>query len=136
MSHPLQAMMVKLNWQLNELNLHLHEAQRQIQAVEQQIEEIDQHMNQTGLKSLLINPEFEINRLNFITQQQEMKIELITVLKDHHDVEAKLNDKILRVKTELKMLEKYLDREALSQKEQQKKVQDNAMDEWVIQRRE
>lgn len=136
MSQPLQAMLVKLSWQLNELNLHLHEVQKKIQTVEQQIGEIDQHMNQTGLKSLLINPEFEINRLNFITQQQEKKIEMVAVLKDHHEVEAKLNDKILRVKTELKMLEKYLDREALSQKEQQKKAQDNAMDEWVIQRRE
>lgn len=136
MNKSLNALMTKLNWQLNELNLHLHEAQNQIQQVTQHIQAIDEHIDKARMNSLVINPELEISRLNFVTQQQEEKDDLSTALKNHQDVEKKLNDKIQRLKTELKMLEKYVQRDALSQKEQEQKNQANAMDEWVIQNRE
>lgn len=136
MNKSLNALMTKLNWQLNELNLHLHEAQNQIKQLTQQIQAIDEHIDKARMNSLVINPELEISRLNFVTQQQEQKDDLFTALKNHQEVEKKLNDKIQRLKIELKMLEKYMEREAASQKEQQEKTQANAMDEWVIQKRE
>lgn len=136
MNQPLNALLTKLNWQLNELNLNLHEAQNQSQAVTQKIHEVAEGMNQAGLTSLVINPDLEINRLNFLTQQQERKEALTNTLKNHQELENKLNDKIQRVKTELKMLEKYLAREESCQKAQQQKAHDNAMDEWVIQKKE
>lgn len=136
MNQPLNALMSKLNWQLNELNLHLHEAQTQSQSLTNKIQAIDEHLNQARPKSLVINPELEMSRLNFATQEANKKDELITELKNHQDVEDKLKEKIQRVKTELKMLEKYLKREESSHNEQQKKAHDNALDEWVIQKRE
>lgn len=136
MNQPLNALMSKLNWQLNELNLHLHESQTQSQSLTAQIQAIDGLINQARPKSLVINPELEMNRLNFMTQEANKKDELSAELKNHQDVESKLKEKIQRVKTELKMLEKYLEREESSHHEQQKKAHDNALDEWVIQKRE
>lgn len=55
-------------------------------------------------------------------------------LKQHQDTEQNVEEKMQRIKTELKMLEKYLEREQAELKEQQKKAENNALDEWVIQR--
>lgn len=136
MNPSLNALTTKLNWQLNELHLHLQEAQNQAQAVMQQMQKIDEQIGHAKLNSLLINPDLEINRLNFVMQQQEKKEILAAQMKSHQDLEHKLEEKIQRLKTELKMLEKYMAREELIQKEQQNKAQDNAMDEWVIQKKE
>lgn len=136
MNQSLQALMTKLNWQLNELNLQMQEVQAQLQSVNQHIQEIDDKVSKASLNSLTINPELEINRLNFVTQLHEQKDQWLSESRSHLEAENKLKEKIQRVKTELKMLEKYLEKEKTSQQEQQKKSEDNAMDEWVIQKRE
>ncbi|MFJ1268016.1 hypothetical protein ACD661_05565 [Legionella lytica] len=134
MNKSLSALMTKLNWQLNALNLQLHEIQDQLQQVRQEMEALDEQIQQAGVTSLIINPDFEINRLNFITQQQEQKEELNMTLKQHQDTEHAVQEKMQRIKTELRMLEKYLEREQAELQEQQKKAENNALDEWVIQR--
>ncbi|MDR3501308.1 MAG: flagellar FliJ family protein [Legionella sp.] len=134
MNQSLSALMTKLNWQLNELNLQLLETQNQLQKVRQEREALDEQIQQAGVNSLTINPDFEISRLNFITQQHEKKEALNMTLKQHQDTEQNVQEKMQRIKTELKMLEKYLEREQAELKEQQKKAENNALDEWVIQR--
>ncbi|HIE3616320.1 TPA: hypothetical protein ACXLVH_003126 [Legionella anisa] len=108
--------MSKLNEQLNELNLNVHTVLRKKQEFEQQIQQIEERINQTTPGSLTINPTIEINRLNFITQQQEKKEALILDLKNYQDIENKLKEKIKRVKIELNMLMHYLEREETNQK--------------------
>lgn len=135
MSTALNALMTKLNWQLNDLNEHLALAHAESLRMEQQITELEQQINQSCFSPVIINPEFEINRLNFITQEQTKLALLTSHLKENQDLETKLNAKIMRVKTELKMLEKYLQRETLFQHSEQQKIQSNALDEWVIQKR-
>lgn len=73
MNQSLTALMTKLNWQLNELHSQLHETQNQLHKVRQEIEALDEQIQQAGINSLTINPDFEINRLNFITQQHEKR---------------------------------------------------------------
>jgi chromosome segregation ATPase len=124
--------MTKLTWQLNDLTLHLQATQEQSQKIMQQMHELEQQLTHAGASPLIINPEFEINKLNFLTQQHEKKDELAAVLRNHQTLENKLKDKQQRVKTELKMLEKYLVREESKQKAQQQKAQENAMDEWGV----
>lgn len=136
MNHSLTALMTKLTWQYNELGAHLQAAERESFKVTQQLQELEQKLNQSCVAPIIINPDFEINRLNFITQQHEKKEELAMNLKTHQTLETTLKDKVQRVKTELKMLEKYLDRERRTQQEQQRKAQEHALDEWVIQKRE
>ena len=136
MNQSLNALMTKLNWQQNELTLHVQAAESESLKVVQQLKDLEQKLNQSCVAPLIINPEFEINRLNYITQQHEKKEELEMILKSHQALETKLKDKLQRIKTELKMLEKYLEREKRKQQEQQNKMQEQALDEWVIQKRE
>jgi flagellar biosynthesis chaperone FliJ len=135
MNKSLNALMTKLNWQLNELNAQLLTEQNGINALQVKITEIEEVIQRSGFNSLMINPELEINRLNFITQQHERRDTLHSQQKNHQEIAAKLQEKIQRINTELKMLEKYLEREQKAQTEQQKKTEDNALDEWVIQQR-
>ncbi|HHT0593585.1 TPA: hypothetical protein ACTXXA_001505 [Legionella anisa] len=116
MNKSLTTLMSKLNEQLNELNLNVHTVVHNKQEFEQQIQQIEERINQTNPSSLTINPTIEINRLNFITQQQERKEALILDLKNYQDIENKLKEKIKRVETELNMLMHYLEREETNKK--------------------
>lgn len=130
MSQSLIALMTKLGWQNDELHAHLQNAEHDTQKLIRQITELDSQMNQSSSSSLTINPELEINRLNFITQQKEFKDNLLREYKDLQTLIDKLRDKIQRVKTELKMLEKYMEREKLAQKNQQQNIEETSLDEW------
>lgn len=136
MSTSLSALMTKLNWQLHTQDLQMHALQKTHRELNRQIQDIDTCIKQTDVHSLKINPDIEINRLNFTTQQQGKKRELITTLKNNEELQHALNEKIRHAKTELKRLEKYLHRHKRSEQEQLQKTENNAMDEWVIQQRE
>jgi len=135
MNQSLNALMTKLAWQENELISHLQAAENESLLLMKQLQEIEEQLNKSCIAPQRINPEFEINRLNFITQQHEHNDSLLLDLKNNQILEIKLKDKILRVKTERKMIEKYLEREVITQKKLQNKVQEQALDEWVIQKR-
>ncbi len=136
MSTALSALMTKLAWQRDELQTHLHTVEEEFIKVKQQLEEIEQKVSQSSARySVEINPEFEMTRFNFITQLQNQKDELAEVLKNQEDLATQLSDKLLRVKTELRVLEKYLEKEQVHQRKQQEKAQEQSLDEWVIQRR-
>ncbi|MCL9682636.1 hypothetical protein [Legionella maioricensis] len=135
MNQSLTALMTKLNWQRTELNTHLQSVENESGKVKLQLEELEQKLNQSCVTPFLINPELEINRLNFIAQLNEQKETLGLILKKHQALEIKLKDKLHRTKTELKMLERYLEREQHNQQGQQKKIHEHSLDEWVIQKR-
>ncbi|KTD51319.1 hypothetical protein [Legionella quateirensis] len=135
MSQTLTALMTRLTWQNNELSIHLQAAENESRIVMQQIQELEHLINQSCIASISINPDLEINKLNFLTQQQEKKEELLMILKNHQALEAKLKDKLLRIKTELKMLEHYMEREEQASRQQHIKSQENTLEEWVLQNR-
>ncbi|MCW8407816.1 hypothetical protein OQJ13_02390 [Legionella sp. PATHC035] len=112
MNKSLVCLINKLNKQFNDLDLHLHAVQHQKQELEHQIQHIEEQIDQTIPNSLTMNPEIEINWLNFVMQQQERKEAMTRDLKNCHELESKLNEKITRVKMELKTIEHYLQREA------------------------
>lgn len=136
MNNTLSALMTKLTWQQDELILHLQTSENKSQELLLQIQKIEQELHDNTFGSLIINPELEINRLNFITQKHKTKDELACILQDQQLLQIKLKDKLQRVKTELKMLEKYLEKQAVAEKIQYLQSQQNAMDEWVLQKRE
>ena len=135
MNQLLNALMTKLTWQENELTNHLQAAENESLLLITQMQEIEEQLNKSCVAPQRINPEFEINRLNFITQQHEQNDSLVLDLKNKQILEIKLKDKLLRVKTEIKMLQRYLKRELITQRKLQNKVQEQALDEWVIQKR-
>ena len=73
MNQSLNALMTKLNWQHNELSMHLQAAENESLKVIKQLQELEQKLNQSGVAPLIINPEFEINRLNFIPNSRKKR---------------------------------------------------------------
>lgn len=136
MNQSLSALMTRLTWQNNELTIHLQAAEQESLIVMQQIKELEQNLEHSSIPPRIINPELEINKLNFLTQQQEKKEELMMILRNHQAVITKLKDKLQRIKTELKMLEQYTEREQQTLNEQLLKTQEQALEEWVLQNRE
>ncbi|MCW8399926.1 hypothetical protein OQJ26_14125 [Legionella sp. PATHC038] len=116
MNKSLVSLINKLNKQFNDLDLHLHAVQHQKQELEHQIQHIEEQINQIVPNSLSMNPEIEINWLNFLMQQQEKKEAMTLDLKNCQELQSKLHEKITRVKMELKMIEHYLQREENPQK--------------------
>lgn len=136
MNQSLSALMTRLTWQNNELTIHLQAAEQESFIVMQQIKELEQKTEHSCIPPHIINPELEINKLNFLTQQQEKKEELLMILRNHQALITKLKDKLQRIKTELKMLEQYVAREQQTHNEELLKSQEQALDEWVLQNRE
>lgn len=136
MNPSLKALMTKLTWQKNELSMQLKAIEEEINTLKQMLFAVEQTLSQASSSSLIINPEFEINRLNFITHHHEEKEQVEQALKDELHKELQVKDKIRRVSTELKMLEHYIEREALKAHQLAQKKTEQAMDEWVIQKRE
>jgi chromosome segregation ATPase len=135
MNPSLTALMTRLKWQNNELSFHLHSAEEEMHRITLHIKEMDQRIEHSCISSLIINPELEINKLNFLTQQHEKKNELLLVLKNQQDLITQLKDKVQRIKTEQKMLERYMERQQQEYKEQQTKAQEHTLEEWVVQKR-
>lgn len=139
MNHTLTALMTKLTWQNNDLTLQLQTAQKQSWLSQNQIQTLVNQINQSSLTqgnaNRIINPEIEMSRLHFITKQQNEKELLNNALKNHQAVEQQLKDKLQNLKIELKMLEKHLKKAEQIQGNQQTINQEQALDEWVLQRR-
>lgn len=136
MSPSLAALMKKLIWQRDELHSHLQVVNDESIKIKGQLVEVSQKISQSSSRnSVTIYPELEMTRLNFITQLHNQKDELAIDLKQQYDLAKKLNQQLLSVKTELRMLEKYLEKERANQRQQQEKAQEQSLDEWVIQRR-
>lgn len=139
MNHTLTALMTKLTWQNNDITLQLQTAQKQSLLSQNQIQSLEDQINQSSLTQCnanqLINPEIEMSRLHFITYQQDKKEQLNTTLKNQQTVEHQLEDKLQQLKIELKMLEKHLKKAEQIQGNQQTINQEQALDEWVLQRR-
>lgn len=134
MNTSLNALLIKLNAQKNDLTYELSACEAVSLHIKQQLVDLETTLNQSAKGSLLINPEFEINRLNFLTQEQDKKQALEIQLKQQQDLEARLLDKVLRIKTELKLLERYLEGNKQEEQRKQAHLQQQAMDEWVLQK--
>lgn len=132
MSTSLNALMTKLTWQQQELLTNLQDAESTTHSLKQHIQDLESKINQSTTTMTIINPEFEINRLNFIIQEQEKKEQLHIHLRDNLTLEQQLREKFQRIKTELKMLEKYLQKKQDIQFMKDQKTQEQALEEWAL----
>lgn len=136
MSSALNALTTQLTWQKNEVTFELTAAEQEEQALEQQLKEFNLKLAQSSSSSQFINPELEINRMNFVMQLQQQKAEILSLLKAQQELIAKLNEKLQRIKNELKMLERYLERKEELAQRNQRKSEEQSVEEWVLQKRE
>ena len=132
----LNALLTKLSWQKIEVSEQLQVAEQECLRLQEEIAALEQQLNYAHMPSKLINPEWEINRLNFNLRVQEQKSVLDASLKEQRELSLVLQNKMQRIKTELKILEQYLSRKTIELGQEQKKQEENALEEWVIQKRE
>ncbi|MDP3269463.1 MAG: hypothetical protein Q8M40_10490 [Legionella sp.] len=135
MNPSFKALTILLDWQYNDLIGKLYTVQQESLTLQQQILKIETKLNQRTPINSIINPEFEISKFNFFTQQQAQKAELTLLLNEQKKLETTLSDQILQTKRELKLLAKHTEREQLNHKQHQRVTQEKALDEWVIQMR-
>lgn len=135
MNKTLNALMTKLTWQLQELDLQMQEINQQQTALALQLTEKEEQIAKACDTSALIFPEKEIARLNFIIQCQQQMDQVKSQKKELNDYLAQLQVRQLRLKTELKMLEKYQTQKQSERKKQDQQQQQSASDEWAILRR-
>ena len=136
MNGSLNALLTKLSWQKIEVGEQVHATEQEILRLNEEISALSQQLNYAHSPSKLINPEWEINRLNFNLHLQEQKSTLDASLKEQQELGQMLQQKLLRIKTELKVLEQYLARKTSELCQEQKKQEEQALEEWVIQKRE
>ena len=136
MTPQLQALTTQLNWQKNEVMNQLASIEKEHQALRHEITELEQQLEQNYSRGLVINPELEINRLHFLTHLQEKKLQLQSISNEQQEIISNLGQQIKKIKTELKRLELYLTCQKHEQRLEQRKEEEQAVEEWIIQRRE
>lgn len=136
MNKTLKAMMIKLSWQHDELLTQLHHLDASRQKTIDALNAVQLTISQSKVTLNTINPEVEINRLNFITFNYQQHDELRLRLNEYDTQKLRLDEQFKRIKTELKMLEHYTERQTNDLKQQQMKKEEHAMDEWALQHKD
>lgn len=136
MSTSLNALLTQLKWQKNELDQYIRDIEVEQVTLESELSVVVQKINQSYSKSAHINPELEVNKLQFVMQQQQYKDELQAQLKTQDTQKKSLDTQLQRIKTELKMLEKYLLKHQQQQQYKQQKAEEQHLEEWVLQQSE
>ncbi|MDI9817552.1 MULTISPECIES: hypothetical protein [unclassified Legionella] len=131
----LLALMNKLTWQLNDLVQELHSIDEQYTTLQTALLNTKQQVDNACSTPAIINPEQEIIRLNFIIQQQQKYEKLTIEIKAIESQRTQLQARQLRLNTELKMLEKYQERQSALTRQKLAGVEQHAIDEWVLQKR-
>lgn len=136
MNKTLKAMMIKLSWQQDELLTQLHFVNASRQKTIDTLNAVQLTISESKLTLNKINPEVEINRLNFISSNYLQQDELRVRLKEYDAQKLRLDEQFARIKTELKLLEQYTERQAKYLKQEQVKKEEQAMDEWALQHKD
>lgn len=136
MNKTLKAMMIKLSWQRDELLTQLHFVNASRQKTIDTLNAVQLTISESKLTLNKINPEVEINRLNFISSNYLQQDELRVRLNEYDAQKLRLDEQFARIKTELKLLEQYTERQAKYLKQEQVKKEEQAMDEWALQHKD
>lgn len=136
MNKTLKAMMIKLSWQRDELLTQLHFVNASRQKTIDTLNAVQLTLSESKLTLNKINPEVEINRLNFISSNYLQQDELRVRLNEYDAQKLRLDEQFARIKTELKLLEQYTERQAKYLKQEQVKKEEQAMDEWALQHKD
>lgn len=135
MSAPLKALQESLEWQVQELTLQCQEVEKQSSALRSSMTELEKKLKEQPALSGTINPELEIIRLHFITREQQKKQALSEQLFEEEHKEKQLKARLLRLNTELKLLEKYLTKKHKQTQQELQQEQQHQNDEWYLQHR-
>lgn len=136
MNKTLIALMNKLSWQLSDVSQFLHTINEEQATLKQAYAELQEQIEKACATPAIIQPEQEIARLNFIMHKQQEYEHLNLKMKELEAQQAQLKERKIRLHSELKMLERYQDKQQEKTLRNDILMQQNANDEWVLQRKE
>lgn len=136
MSTTLNALKTKLDWQKQELLEGIAQMEHEISSQQQKIKILEQQLDKKTASTGMINPEIEMNRLNFMMMTRETIEHHQLRINDLTDHQNTLRSKLERTHIELKMLEKYLLRSMEEARLKEQKQQEHRLDEWALLTRE
>lgn len=136
MSNSLDALSTKLNCQLTELSQSISIIEQQLEALDEQYQQSQQQIINASAISAKILPEQEMARLQYILHLQQQQDKLNTARADLKAELTTLQAKQLRLKTELKRLERYQDHQRDLLQQRTILAQYKQADEWSLLRRE
>lgn len=135
MNKTLDALNSKLTWQLNEISQHLQTNAEELTKLQERLDAMQTKIHKGYVIPAIINPEQEIARLNFIVHHQQEQDYLKLEKKELNLRHSQLQERQLRLNSELKMLEKYQEKQQKIEEKTRQALQQHANDEWVLQRR-
>lgn len=136
MSKTLNALSIKLKWQLHEHINKMHSIEQQISILEQKINSTLQKISNSCTIPASIVPEQEMARSHFMTQQHHHQDELMNHKNTLQLDWVELKKKQTSLNTTLKRLEKHQEARLKSQQYQLQKKTQNDSDEWTLQRQD
>lgn len=136
MSKALNALSSQLSWQLNDLNHHLLAIEQDLEALEQDYQTSQNKIIKASEIPLAILPEQEMARLHYMLHEQQQQDALNARKTALNSEYATLQAKQLRLKTELKRLQHYQERQENIMKQEIQLRQYQQADEWSLLHRE
>lgn len=136
MNKTLIALMNKLSWQLNEVSQTLQTIINEQANLQEADAELQKQLQKACATTAIIYPEQEITRLHFIMHKQQEREHLKLEMKELEAQQAQLEERKIRLHTELKMLDRYQEKQQEKALANEISQQQNTIDEWVLQRKE
>lgn len=130
-----KALFTQLSWQKQEVVLQLTQAEHASQLLERTIEGLSQKLAHPSPYARTLIPELEINRQYFLVELQRQQATLHMQLKEQRKTTSQLQHQAQALKTELKMLERYVQRQQHIAQQEQRTVEEQRVEEWVLQKR-
>jgi chromosome segregation ATPase len=135
MNKTLIALMNKLSWQVNEVSQVLQTINDEQGSLQKTHAELQEQLQKACATTVIINPEQEIARLHFIMHKQQEQDHLTLRMKELEAQQAQLKKRKIRLDIELKMLDRYQEKQQEKALENEILLQQNANDEWILQRK-
>ncbi len=130
----LNALIKNNDWQITEMDNELNQLKDKKERLKQQITLISQKIEQSDLRSIVINPEQELTRLSYISHQYQQQENLSLNLKSLEQQMLQIRQKITEIKTKNKMLNRLLERQQQQEKQQQQLAMEKDIEDLILMR--
>lgn len=132
MNKTLLALMTQLRAQINTIKVRIQEENIVKNQLILQMDENQKVLENANITPYHINPEQEMARLSFILKKHDLHATTALQLKEQEICITHLENKLIRLKTEMHLLETYQAREQAKKLKETRTKESNAQDAWAL----
>jgi len=129
----IKALFTRLSWQLEELQQQITTIQTQLAQYQEHIKNLEKTLENNGTRDTHIHPEKEMSRLSFTLKTQGECDQIMGQYREESMELSRLLDKQIRLKTELRLLEKFQTTQQEKSRVDTIEQENRALDEWALQ---